>query len=120
LDGLSRGSQREGNAMKSYLAVIVVVGLFLIPAGAIAGGADEVHAYALALETFTAPSVSSCPTNQSGTSTVGWIWIARNVIFLGPGVGTSGLDGGDVTIVVCNGDTPQQIRETLTSRILQL
>ena len=31
-----------------------------------------------------------------------------------------GLDGGDVTIVVCNGDTPQQIRETLTSRIQQL
>jgi len=25
-----------------------------------------------------------------------------------------------VTIVVCNGDTPQQIRETLTSRIQQL
>ena len=32
LDGLSRGNQREGNAMKSYLAVIAVMGLFLIPA----------------------------------------------------------------------------------------
>jgi|SoiMethySBSTD1v2_1073268.scaffolds.fasta_scaffold157419_5 hypothetical protein len=106
--------------MKSYLAVIAAVVLFLIPAGAVAGGADEVHAYALALETFTAPSVFSCPTNQSGTSTVGWIWIARNVIFLGPGVGTSGLDSGDVTVVVCNGDTPQRIRERLTDSIQQL
>jgi hypothetical protein len=49
----------------------------------------------------------------------GWTWISRNVIFLGPGVGTSGVDGGDVTIVVCNGDTPQQIREKLTTRIQQ-
>jgi len=66
-------------------------GAVLDPGCPVAGGADEVHAYALALETFTAPSVFSCPTKQSGTSALGWIWSARNVIFLGPGVGTSAL-----------------------------
>jgi hypothetical protein len=41
-------------------------------------------------------------------------------MFLGPGVGSSGVDAGDVSTIVCNGDTPQQIRETLTDRIQQL
>jgi len=101
--------------MKAYLAVIVAVGLFLIPVSAVAGGADEVHAYALAFE-FTqsgTPPLNSCPSGP------GWIWIAR-LMFLGPGVGTSGFDGGDVSALVCNGDTPQQIRETLTASIQQL
>jgi hypothetical protein len=106
--------------MKDYLAVIVALGLFLIPAGAVAGGAAEVHAYALAFEVLpSAPPLDSCP-HEPGTSAVGVIWIARNVIFLGPGVGTSGLDSGDVTTIVCNGDTPQQIREKLTDRLQQL
>ena len=51
---------------------------------------------------------------------MGVVWIARNVVFLGPGVGTSGVDSGDVTTIVCNGDSPQDIREKLTDGIQEL
>jgi hypothetical protein len=106
--------------MKSHLAVIAAAGLFLISTCVDAGRAAEIHAYALEFEVLpSAPPVDACP-HDPGASAVGVIWVARNVVFLGPGVGTSGVDSGDVTTIVCNGDTPQQIREKLTAGIQHL
>ena len=107
-----QGRLREENAMKINLGVLVALGLFLIPAGIVAGGADEVHAYALAFEFTQAggPPPNSCPSGGPG-----WIWIAR-LRFLGPGI----VEGGDVSTIVCNGDTPQRIRKKLTDSIQQL
>jgi hypothetical protein len=111
--------------MRSYLAVAAALGLFLIPAGAAAAKATEIHAYAAAFEgSGSTPPLDSCP-HEPGTDNVGVTWIVRNVVFLGPGVGSaavgsSGIDVGDVAIVVCNGDTPQQIRENLTDGIQHL
>lgn len=103
--------------MKNHLAVMIAVGLFCMPMCAVADPDTEIHAYALAFEVMQfAPPVDACP-HEPGTSAVGVVWIARNVLFFGPGVGTSGVDGGDVVTIVCNGDTPQQIREKLTSNI---
>jgi hypothetical protein len=105
------------------LLVVVAVGLFLTPVGAIAGPADEIHAYALALEVLlggdAVPARGSCSA-ETGVSVIdGWTWISRDVVFLGPPgvVGSSGIETRDVTVLVCNGDTPQQIREKLTTRI---
>jgi hypothetical protein len=110
---------------KSYLAVIAAVGLFLIPAGVVAERAAEIHAYAVTVEVSgSAPPLDSCP-HEPGAGNAGVTWIVRNVVFLGPGVGSaavgsSGIDVSDVAIVVCNGDTPQQIRENLTDGIQHL
>jgi hypothetical protein len=109
--------------MKSYLALIVVAaGLFLIPAGVVADRAAEIHAYAVTVEVSgSAPPLDSCP-HEPGAGNAG---VTCSVVFFGPGVGSaavgsSGIDVGDVAIVVCNGDTPQQIRENLTDGIQHL
>jgi hypothetical protein len=113
------------NAMKRYLAVIAAVGLFLIPAGVVADPAAEIHAYGLVFEVSrSAPPLDSCP-HAPGASNAGVTLVVRNVVFLGPGVGSaavgsSGIDVGDVAIVVCNGDTPQRISEDLTEAIQHL
>lgn len=106
--------------MKSDISAIVAGGLFLMSMGAVADKpAPEIHAYALGFEVSQSAAPGGCPaaTNPPG-NTNGVIWIARNVVYFGPGV-PSGLEARDVLTVVCNGDTPQQILQKLVAAIRQ-
>src|SRR5262245_42564419 len=88
-------------AMKSCPALFVALGLCLMPTGVYAQSTPEVHAYALRpLEIFAAPPPGECSPDRNIT---GFVLITRQVLFLGPNVGTSGIDAGDVTILLCNG-----------------